>query len=323
MDRQPDRSAGHDVLSHQGIARVAAMHATKLLKFFDARAAREEPLVLVTVLATRGSTYSKAGDLILIDAEGVVCGMLSGGCLESDLAARARVVLEACKGQTATYDLMAGDEDVWGLGVGCDGSMTVYLQPLLATQNHAPFTAIATALRGGAPAKVRIEEADGALLLDMSVRPPLHVLLLGAGHDAVPLARLVDELGWRCSLVDHRPAYIGNPEFPAACTKHCAEPDALATTVDLSVIDCAIVMSHHLASDRAYLQALAGTTVAYVGLLGPPARKQRLLQELGEPGAALSGRLHGPAGLRLGGRGPELIALAIVAHVQQVLHHGS
>ncbi len=299
------------------------MHAAALLKFFDTRASRSEPLVLATVLATQGSTYSKAGDFVLIDAEGVVCGMLSGGCLESDLAVRASVVLESGKSQTATYELKAGDEDIWGLGVGCDGSMTVYLQPLLTAQNYRPFRAIANALRGHAPANVRIEEGEGTLLLDMTVRPPPHVLLLGAGRDAVPLARLVDGLGWRCSLVDHRPVYIENPEFPEGCKKVCAEVDALATSVDLSQIDCAIVMSHHLSSDRAYLRTLAATSIAYIGLLGPPARKQRLLSEIGEQGAALSGRLHGPAGLRLGGRGPELIALAIVAHMQQVLHGAS
>lgn len=299
------------------------MNAAALLKFFDVRAARSEPVVLVTVLGTQGSTYSKAGDFILIDADGVVCGMLSGGCLESDLAVRARIVLESGKAQTATYELKAGDEDIWGLGVGCDGSMTVYLQPLLAAKHYQPFTAIAAALRGHAAANVRIEDDGGSLLLDMSVRPPPHILLLGAGRDAVPLARLVDGLGWRCSLFDHRPAYIENPEFPAACARYCAGPDALSTTVDLSRIDGAIVMSHHLASDRSYLRTLAATTISYIGLLGPPARKQRLLSELGEEGAALSGRLHGPAGLRLGGRGPELIALAIAAHVQQVLHAGS
>jgi xanthine/CO dehydrogenase XdhC/CoxF family maturation factor len=295
------------------------MHTATLLKFFEARAARKEPLVLATVLATRGSTYSKAGDLVLIDADGVVCGMLSGGCLEGDLAVRARIVLESAKAQTATYDLLAGDEDVWGLGVGCDGSMTVYLQPLQAATNYEPFRAIANALRGDAPTSVRIEDGDGGLLLDMSVRPPPHILLLGAGRDAVPLARLIDGLGWRCSLVDHRSAYIDNPDFPPACVKLCADPEALAANIDLLTIDGAIVMSHHLASDRAYLRQLANAPIAYVGLLGPPARKQRLLSELGEQGVALSGRLHGPAGLRLGGRGPEIIALAIVAHVQQVL----
>jgi xanthine/CO dehydrogenase XdhC/CoxF family maturation factor len=296
------------------------MNTTTLLKFFEPRALRAESMVLATVLATRGSTYSKAGDLVLIDAKGVVCGMLSGGCLESDLAVRAQIVLESGKAQTANYDLQAGDDDVWGLGVGCDGSMTVYLQALRAAERYAPFDAIAAALRGYAASNVRIEDENGALLLDMTVRPPPHILLLGAGRDAVPLARLVDGLGWRCSVADHRPAYIDNSDFPAACSKYRVNPEALAATVDLAIVNAAIVMSHHLASDRAYLRALANTTMGYVGLLGPPARKQRLLSELGAQGEALSARLHGPAGLRLGGRGPELIALAIVAHLQQVLH---
>ena len=100
------------------------MNLSKLLRFFDVRSARGESLVLVTVIATQGSTYSKAGDQMLIDANGIGCGMLSGGCLESDLAVRAQVVLESGEAQTATYELAAGDDDVWGLGIGCDGSMT-------------------------------------------------------------------------------------------------------------------------------------------------------------------------------------------------------
>jgi xanthine/CO dehydrogenase XdhC/CoxF family maturation factor len=299
------------------------MNVSKLLSFFDARAARNEPLVLVTVLATRGSTYSKAGDMILIDANGVVCGMLSGGCLETDLAVRAQIVVESGKAQTATYELASGDDDVWGLGVGCDGSMTIYLQPLLAAHDYAPFAEIAGALRGSRPIEVSIADPAGDVLLAISVRPPPHVLLLGAGLDAVPLARFVDDLGWRCTVIDHRPAYVANNDFPSACEKHCAEPDALAATIDLEHIDCAIVMSHHLASDRGWLRQLADTRIVYIGLLGPPARKARLLSELGEQGTLLASRLRGPAGLRLGGRGPEQIALAIVAQMQQVLHGGS
>ena len=74
------------------------MNSARLRRFFEQRRARGEPMVLVQVTATEGSTYSKAGDLMLIDQQGVACGMLSGGCLESDLAARAQVVLESGKG---------------------------------------------------------------------------------------------------------------------------------------------------------------------------------------------------------------------------------
>jgi len=295
------------------------MHAINLLKFFDAHTTRNEPLVLATVIATAGSTYSKAGDMILIDANGVICGMLSGGCLESDLAARARVVIESLAPQTAHYALAAGDEDIWGLGVGCDGSMTIYLQALQPANNYAPFDVVAGSLRSGNAAEVNIADAEGRQLLAFTVQPPPQVLLLGAGLDAVPLARMIHELGWRCTVFDHRPAYVGNHDFPDSCVKHCAAAEQLSASLPLAQFDAAIVMSHHLASDRSYLRQLAATDIAYLGLLGPAGRKTRLLSELGAAGKQLAERLHGPAGLRLGGRGPQLIALAILADVQQQL----
>ena len=78
-------------------------------------------------------------------------------------------------------------------------------------------------------------------------------------------------------------------------------------------------MSHHLPTDLAYLRALAGSRVPFVGLLGPPVRRSRLLAELGPLAAALEGRLHAPVGLRLGGRTPEAIALAIVSEIHAFL----
>ncbi|MGI9272256.1 MAG: XdhC family protein [Woeseiaceae bacterium] len=267
------------------------MNASKLLRFFEVRRAREEPLVLVTVSDTKGSTYSKAGDQMLIDANGVACGMLSGGCLESDLAARAQVVSESGDSQTVTYELASEDDDVWGLGIGCDGSMEIELRSITAQDDYSQF-----------------------------VRPvPVQLLVLGAGLDAVPLARLAVEVGWRGTIVDHRPAYIDNNDIPSDFEKHCAEPSQLAATVNFDVYDFAIVMSHHLSSDREYLRQLADSSIPYVGLLGPPARKERLLTELGEYASKISARLHGPAGLNLGGRGPEPIALSILAEMQQLL----
>ena len=66
---------------------------------------------------------------------------------------------------------------------------------------------------------------------------------------------------------------------------------------------------------------LADRDVGYVGLLGPPARRDELLARLTQQRrAALEGRLRAPVGLLLGGEGPEAIALAIVAQLQQALH---
>jgi xanthine/CO dehydrogenase XdhC/CoxF family maturation factor len=79
-------------------------------------------------------------------------------------------------------------------------------------------------------------------------------------------------------------------------------------------------MSHHLDSDRNYLQQLADYSHAYVGLLGPVARKLRLLDELGLAGTEFAARLRGPAGLAIGADTPATIALAILGEIQAQLH---
>jgi xanthine dehydrogenase accessory factor len=79
-------------------------------------------------------------------------------------------------------------------------------------------------------------------------------------------------------------------------------------------------MSHHLGSDLEYLRALARTRIPYIGLLGPVARRERLLESLGADAQALRARLHAPVGLALGGRTPESVALAIVGQIHAFLH---
>jgi xanthine dehydrogenase accessory factor len=295
------------------------VNPSKLLEFFDARRERGEPLVLVTVFETEGSTYSKAGAQMLIDGDGVFRGMLSGGCLEGDLAARAGAVLDTGAPQVVSYDL-AVDDELWGMGVGCDGVIRVLLQPLRPDDGYEPFAGIAAILAGHERGEVVLQlPGESPRELRVPVRPPPRVLVLGAGPDAEPVVRFAAELGWRCTVVDHRPAYIEGGDFAAAEQALCMPAGELAGTLDLRTYDMAIVMSHHLASDRAYLRQLAPADLRYVGLLGPRHRRDRLLGELGAECRDLAARLRGPAGLDLGGRGPAPIALSIVAEMQQVV----
>ena len=296
------------------------MNSLKLLEFFAARKDRGESLVLVTVFETEGSTYSKAGAQMLVDQDGVCRGMLSGGCLEGDLAVRARQVLESGSVQTVTFDLGQDDDELWGMGVGCDGKMRMLLQPICQKNGYEPFGRIAEILRGDDAQDVTLAvDTDDVGELTISVQPPPHILVLGAGLDAEPVVRFATELGWRCTVADHRPAYIESGDFSGAIATHCAPAAELAATLDLSRYAAAIVMSHHLVSDRTYLEQLAATEIAYIGLLGPQQRRARLLSDLGDAGKQLASRLHGPAGLDIGGRGPAPIALSIVAEMQKVL----
>jgi xanthine dehydrogenase accessory factor len=162
--------------------------------------------------------------------------------------------------------------------------------------------------------------AEGFSLFLLPVSPAPHVLLLGAGPDAAPLVDLAARLWWRVTVADHRPARADPARFPAAAAVVLMRPENLATTLDLTGIAGAVVMSHHLPSDLAYLRALGQSEVPYVGLLGPAARRDRLLADLGPLAARLRPRLHAPVGLPLGGRSPESLALAIVAQLHAQLH---
>lgn len=150
------------------------------------------------------------------------------------------------------------------------------------------------------------------------VLPP-QILLLGAGPDAVPVVDLAAMLGWPVTVVDHRSAYLEPGRFRRAQALVELRPEALSSRLDLGSFAAAIVMSHHLDSDLEYLRQLEHAPLRYLGLLGPAARRERLLGDLGADAAALRARLRAPIGLDLGARSPEAIALAIIAEVHAVL----
>ena len=162
-----------------------------------------------------------------------------------------------------------------------------------------------------------VSDGDFRVLLAIVETPP-RLLVLGGGPDADPVTAFVAAMGWHCTVVDHRPAYIDNGQFSGADSLQI-DVDALSDILNLDDFDLAIVMSHHLSSDRSYLRQLSGSDISYIGLLGPANRRKRLLSELGAAAELLTDRLHGPAGLDIGGSGPAPIALSIVAQMQMHL----
>ncbi|HEX6575151.1 MAG TPA: XdhC family protein, partial [Gemmatimonadaceae bacterium] len=89
-----------------------------------------QPAVLATVVRITGSSYGGVGTRMLIRIDGSTIGIVSGGCLESDLAEHAREVSESGEARLVTYDTRADDDAVWGLGLGCNGLIDVMLEPL-------------------------------------------------------------------------------------------------------------------------------------------------------------------------------------------------
>lgn len=312
-----------------------------LLQRFDTWRGEDRTLVLATVIGTEGSTYTKAGHRILVADSGDFEGLVSGGCLEGDLATHAGQVITSGATRVVTYDLRASNDELFGLGIGCDGWLQILLQRLSPADAYEPFATIAASMRGDTPVNCALVIGDDgelpmgttligadsdnarsglakAEVLHLKLRPLPRLLVLGAGQDAVPVVALADLLGWRVTVVDHRPAYLALPAFAVADSRVMTPAADLGSSVALSTFAAAIVMSHHLATDHCYLAVLAKSSVPYVGLLGPPGRRDRLLQQLGNDGLALTGRLHGPAGLDIGADSPEAIALSILAEIHSI-----
>jgi xanthine dehydrogenase accessory factor len=314
----------------------------RLLALFERARASTDPLVLCTVIKTGGSTYAKPGAQMLIAADGEYAGLLSGGCLEGDLREHARTVAATGQARIVSYDLRSSTDHLFGLGAGCEGAMDILLSRVSADQDWQPLTALSQAHRAGVEAQVAFVSASrsaeyplGTALLppfpeSLSTRPgievfiarlapPPHLLLLGGGPDARPVATLAAFLGWHISVVDHRSSYLDPGRFPSGVRLIEARAPELPRVVELSRHAAAIVMSHHLESDLQYLRVLAKATVPYVGLLGPAARRERLLGDLGADAEALRPRLRAPVGLDIGGRSPESIALSIIGEVHAAL----
>lgn len=155
--------------------------------------------------------------------------------------------------------------------------------------------------------------------------PPIPLVVIGAGHDAIPLVTLAKALGWHVTVVDNRPAYATQGRFPDADVVVVCPPEGVGDRVTLGPTTAVLVMTHNYGSDLRLLRTLLPVPLRYLGVLGPKKRTDELLRDLqhGDTPITLTSaqraRLYAPVGLDIGADTPQTVALAIVAEIQAVL----
>ncbi len=160
-----------------------------------------------------------------------------------------------------------------------------------------------------------------------TLAPARKILIIGASPEVPFLIHFAHALGWHVAVADHRSAaleiYAKDADQLCSSSLHTlfSKPDVFINDTAIT-FDAALIMSHRATTDLEALQILAKRHEPYVGLLGPPGRRDELLSQLAESDRALLlSRLHAPVGLRLGGDGPEPLALSIVAELQKFFHN--
>jgi len=299
-------------------------------------AATRAPSALATLVQVEGSSYRRPGARLLITDDGTHTGSISGGCLEEDVAGHARTVLTNGEAILVTYDTTTENDLVWGTGLGCHGIVRVLVERLPSAPGWAVAlaenlrrrtpTELAVAWNAAGPglsgtylaSKLPTSLETGPFLFRETIQPPTPLLICGAGDDIRPLVRLARELGWHVTVTDPRPAFATRERFPEADVVIVATADDLAARVPLDRHTLAVVMTHHYRHDLPYMRALLPQPLAYLGLLGPKKRAEKILSDLAVAPAQRA-RLHAPVGLDLGGDTPETVALAILAEMQATL----
>jgi xanthine dehydrogenase accessory factor len=265
--------------------------------------------LLITVVATRGSTYRRAGARLVMSERGVACGVISGGCVERDLAERFESLFAGPR--LITYDSSNESDIVFGLGLGCRGALDMFVEPFDAA---SPPRLVREFRWKGRQSVIwttaMMDDPAGHELLVETIWPQRTILVLGGGPDAPPVANIAESIGWGATLVAPRDCH----------------PDDVTRRFDLSTFDAVVIMTHNYLYDLTLLGVVLASPIRYVGLLGPKSRGDELLAHLDSQSLVpsirerIGDRFYNPIGLDLGGESPEEIALSIVAEAQAVLN---
>jgi len=155
------------------------------------------------------------------------------------------------------------------------------------------------------------------------LQPPVSLVVVGAGNDAIPMMQFADTLGWDVRVVDGRNTHARPERFASACQVLVSKPEQVLEQLPMDERTVFVMMTHNYNYDLAMLRALLPTRTPYIGMLGPRKKLERMLDELRSGGmevaASMLEKVYGPAGLEIGAETPEEIALSIIAEIQGVL----
>jgi xanthine dehydrogenase accessory factor len=293
-----------------------------------------QPAALATLVKVEGSSYRRPGARLLLLPDGTRIGSISGGCLEEDVMERARRVLTTGKSELAVYDTTAENDLVWGVGLGCQGVVRVFIEQLPAVRpawlgvlqqnlRERRDTVMTVGYAGSAFPGTQLGASGSEGAFHEIIAAPPALIICGAGDDAQPLACLAKETGWHVTVADARAAYASTERFPEADRIIAAPLTEIAPSLRFDARTFAVVMTHRYVDDREFLRAFLPREFPYLGQLGPRTRTDRLLTELKADGLGVTPtqltKLHAPVGLDLGGSTPETVALAILAEMQSRL----
>lgn len=311
---------------------------TILKSYLNAKAYKT--FVLATVVDVEGSSYRRPGVMMLISNDGKMVGAVSGGCVEKEVLRQSKEVFETGNSKMMTYD--------GKYRLGCEGVLYILIEPFCPSAStvhniqecfdkRVPFIIDAyytkqVGIDGSMGSQISLNNqcysfnalqsnSQNLLCFSQELKACEQLIIVGVEHDAAQLCKLAAISGWEVSVVGSIKNSTDISDFPEAKEYIQADPEQFP----LAIIDentSIILMSHNFAKDVLYLQCLLHTSPAYVGLLGPARRREKMLNAIieydPEVSEAFLEKIYGPSGLDIGAETPQEIAISILAELLAV-----
>jgi xanthine dehydrogenase accessory factor len=290
-----------------------------LSKAEEWQAAGEE-VALATVVATRRSAPRPLGSKLAVTSSGRLFGSVSGGCVEADVAERAKAIIAGEPAEVVSYGI--ADDEAWTVGLPCGGEIDVFIERFSGAPGleHGTSYVVVTGEGTGerwhdnTRNRTELREEGARCVFVEAVAPPPRLVAVGAGDIAEALCALARPLGWRTVVVDPRPGLATTERVPSADELVIAWPDEIEVDSDTALVS----LVHEERLDIPALRAGVEGGAFYVGALGSRRAQEKRREKLGD----LTDSIRGPVGLDLGGETAGEIALEILAEMLQAHKKG-
>lgn len=308
-----------------------------------------EPVELVSILSSSGSTPRGAGAMMAVFADGLSAGTVGGGNVEHEAQRLAAELLE--KGAGAVREFRFAQGDAASLGMVCGGGVTLHFQFLPGGDRHAiaVLRDVVEAF-GGSGDTWLLRRLEGEQVTDMGTgsrdgfrhlreTPPAGLLesrtafrdgwtsmqvvragkvyIFGGGHVSQALVPVIAAAGFRPVVYDDRPEFSDPALFPAAERTLCGEFRDFAQQVTVTADDYVVVMTRGHQADYEVLAQTLRSGARYLGCIGSRKKLALCRERLLAAGftAEEYARLHAPIGLAIGAETPAEIAVSVAAEL--------
>jgi xanthine dehydrogenase accessory factor len=294
------------------------------------------PVMLLYVLESKGSSPGRQGFMMVVNARGNMSGSLGGGIMEHKFVEMAKAKLNE-QLATATLHPQYHSKEVHQQqsGMICSGEQTIFMyrvQPseALAVQQiiaslqqfcNGTLTLTNTGISfSPIPATKNYQLRTSGNDFELHALTGHHqkLYIVGGGHCALALSRLMWSMDFYIHLYDDRPnlsTFVTNDY--AHEKKIVINYQQLSNEIAAAPNHYVVIMTHGYRTDDIALRAVLDKELAYLGVLGSVKKIEQLFQQYQQEGIspALLTRIHAPIGICIKSQTPEEIAVSIAAQI--------